>query len=167
MAIRLRTYPASVAAILLWAGGSACSPSRPVQPGNTGLRVAASASLVGNPDTVRVRLQIINTRTDTQTVHWDECRQTGPANAIRAYHQDDKSLAWDWWPASAKIVCDLMPHSAMLQPGDSVTILGRVPVADILGDSLPTGVYNLTVTPTYLEPSYPKEFSLGEFSLKR
>ncbi|HEY5219379.1 MAG TPA: hypothetical protein VIJ16_06210 [Gemmatimonadaceae bacterium] len=86
---------------------------------------------------------------------------------MRAYRPAGGTLAWDWWPASAEIRCDLVLYYAILQPHDSVIIWGHVPVADILGDSLPTGIYTLTVTPTYLEPSYPVELPLGEFTLKR
>lgn len=155
----------SVAAVVV-----ACSATRSVQPGPPGppgLSVAATASLIGNPDTVQVRLRVLNIGADTQTVGWDHCMQTGPANAIRAYLPGTRQLKWDWFPAYAASACDLLPYVKLLNPGDSVVIRGHVPTADMLGDSLAAGPYDLTLTPKYLEPSAPEEISLGRFTLAR
>jgi len=159
---RVKVLVGSLAAVCV-----ACSATRSVQPGPPGLAVAATASLIGNPDTVQVRLRVLNIGADTQTVGWNHCMQTGPANAIRAYLPGTRQLAWDWFPAYAKSPCDLLPYGKLLNPGDSVVIWGRVPMADILGDSLAAGPYDLTLTPKYLEPSAPEEIPLGRLTLAR
>jgi hypothetical protein len=142
-----------------------CSATGAMQPTPHLLNVAASARVVGVPDTVLVSMRVGNAGSDTQTVTWDDCLQTGAANALRVYAPGSRALVWDWFPAFAEARCDLISYSQTLQPGDSVVIVGRVAVADILGDSLPPGLYDVTLTPKYLQPSYPTEVPLGQLAL--
>jgi len=146
-----------------------CSPTRTLQPTPPGLDVSASADLVGSPDTIRVRLRVVNVAESEQTVQWFLCPWTGAPEAIRAYEPQSNRRAWDWEAASAQshVACFLNLYYDTIQPGDSAIIWGRAAASDILGDSLAPGAYDLTLTPKNLEPSYPVELPLGEFTLKR
>lgn len=167
MATRTRAAVGALFGVLVTVVTACSSPSSVERPIVRALAVAATARLVGLPDTVQVRLRVLNIGTDTQTVEWDYCKASAPQGAIRVYQPGTGRLVWSWIAAYNSSICALQIDGTVLNPGDSAIVWGGVPVSDILGDSLPGGPYDLTLSPFALVPPDSSEISLGEFTLTR
>jgi hypothetical protein len=69
--------------------------------------------------------------------------------------------------AYSKVNCIADLHYAYLAPAETWTYQRLVPVADILGDSLPNGTYEFSTSSAWLEPGFPDEISAGDLVLSR
>ncbi len=157
----------------IWFGAalssSACHDSATVvaQPNVSAWLVesAASASLTPAGDSVSSSLTITNTASITQTVQFAPCTYLGPLT-IRAYVPAATKPAWE----SALLnntPCFTGVESVVLKAGASHTFVQVTAVNDILGDSLASGSYVLTVSGRYLTPSATTELVNSTIALTK
>jgi hypothetical protein len=135
-------------------------------PSAGGLTVAsASANLAPTKDTVVALLTLKNFGDTATTIYYSTCT-TGGGLSVRAYREGGSPLpAWDSGLQRTG-VCD-SPDLITLQPGESHLFTQKHHVAQILGDSLPSGSYRFTVSALYFRPSLPTEMGTASLSLQR
>lgn len=162
--------------ITLWAvvvlSVTACNgPVGPMNSGNfPGLSFEAAtrltdSSIYGSATTVLATLTVTNTADTTERVLWADCFVGGPVR-LRAYASADPGrIAWDSNVAYQARLCDLVEHYQDVAPGRTWTYTAPVPVADILGDSLPPGGFAFTISAEYLQPSNPVPLPAGRLTL--
>lgn len=126
---------------------------------------AASASLVATGDSVTSSLTVTNSGTTTQTVQFAPCTLLGPLS-LRAYATSGTKPAWDS-ALDDNAPCFTAIEVVTLKPGASHTFLQVNDINEILGDSLPSGSYVLTVSGRYLTPATTTEFSTTPLTLTK
>jgi hypothetical protein len=127
--------------------------------------VSAAASLVPTKDTVFAQITLKNVSDTATTIYYSTCT-IGAGLSVRAYREGGSALlAWDSGLQHTS-VCD-SPDLITLQPGESHLFTQKHGVAQILGDSLPTGSYRFTVSALYFRPSLPAEMGAATLSLQR
>lgn len=126
---------------------------------------AASANLVATGDSVVSSLTVTNSGTTTRTVQFAPCTYLGPLS-LRAYAAGASKPAWDS-ALDNSAPCFTAIESADLKPGVSHTFLQVNDVNEILGDSLPSGSYLLTVSGRYLTPTATEELGNTTFALTK
>jgi hypothetical protein len=130
-----------------------------------GVTVASvSASLVPTMDTVVAQLTLKNVGDTATTVQYSTCTFLAGLS-VRAYREGGSTMpAWDSG-LDDNAACD-SPDLITLQPGESHLFAQRHGVAQILGDSLPSGSYRFTVSALYFRPSLPIEMATSTLSLQ-
>jgi hypothetical protein len=154
----------SVFLVVLWLLTAGCSDRTPLEPGQAQLRFRVSTALEGTPDTLTVTLWMINPSSDTVTVTFADCQAVTPVWR-RLYRPGEATLVWDSEVAYREAVCALGATGALIPPRDSFSLSAETPVSVILGDSIPPGPYDLTVTPKYLYPSSLEQVPGGRLVL--
>ena len=122
---------------------------------------AGSAVLVANGDSVASSLTVTNSGTTTQNIQFAPCTYLGPLS-LRAYAAGAPKPAWDS-ALDNSAPCFTAIETVELKPGASHTFLQVNDVNGILGDSLPSGSYVLTVSGRYVAPAATTE--LGNTTL--
>ncbi len=126
---------------------------------------AASASLVVTGDSVASSLTITNSGTTTQTVQFAPCMHLGPLS-LRAYATGASKPAWDS-ALDNNGPCFSAAESAAIKPGASHKFLQVNDVNEILGDSLASGAYTLTVSGRNLTPAVTTEIGSVTLTLTK
>jgi hypothetical protein len=128
--------------------------------------VTASASLVVTGDSVFSSLTVKNTGTTTQRVEFAPCTFHGPLS-LRAYRSSAISgPAWDS-ALDDNAGCFTSLEFVDMKPGASYTFRQVNDVNEILGDSLPSGSYVLTVSGRYLTPTATTELANATLALTK
>jgi hypothetical protein len=143
-----------------------CVGGTPQQPGPGQLRFRVATSVEGSPDTLIVALWMTNVSADTLRVQYGDC-QAGTPVWRRLYRPGASVPAWDSEVAYREVVCFLNLRHHLIQVGDSFALTLPSAVSDILGDSLPAGDYDLTVTPRHLYPPLFDQVPAGRVTLRR
>ncbi|HEV8409208.1 MAG TPA: hypothetical protein VGQ30_01785 [Gemmatimonadaceae bacterium] len=156
-----------VAAELAVGCGAIAACGRSVlNPSGAGVVVtSASVALVSTKDTVRAQLTLKNISDTVATVHFSVCTFLDGLS-VRAYRAGGPTVpVWDSG-LNDLVACD-DPELLTLQPGESHLFAQKHSVAQILGDSLPSGSYRFTVSALYFRPSLPAEMGTVTLSLQR
>jgi hypothetical protein len=156
-----RSSALTVLSLLALACGRGSSVDSPQSNVVSLTATAASASLVGTGDSVTSSLTIANSGTSTQTVQFAPCMHFGPLS-LRAYATGVSKPAWDSALDNTG-PCFNAIESVDLKPGASHKFLQVNDVNEILGDSLASGTYTLTIAGRNLAPAVVTE--LGNVTL--
>ena len=111
-------------------------------------------------------LSLENTGPTPLEIMWSlDCVGNGPVR-VRAYRATGAAttLAWD----SARlpfIACPTAAHRDTIMPAGIKAFQARIPMAAILGDSLPAANYRFTVLAALLAPALPNEVEAGSVAL--
>jgi hypothetical protein len=128
---------------------AACSTATGVQTIPAFTEAATTSVLAsGSERSMYASLAITNVSLTTQTLSWGfDCSGAG-ALRIRAYRATGgaHTLVWDSDKVRRQLGCLTQLVQRVLNPGDAATIAQYIPVASILGDSLPAGSYDVTIT---------------------
>jgi hypothetical protein len=148
----LRALRGGIACVLI---AAACSASIESPNIARDFHETATASIAPfNGRSVYAILTVENIGALQQSMSWGvDCAGAG-ALLVKAYRQVGTAqvLAWNSASLPRTLGCPTQLVSRALNPGDQLTLQQTIPVATILGDSLPAGPYTLTVaaltTPT-------------------
>lgn len=139
-----------------------------------GLEESASAVLVTGfaavPDfgrVVRVGFVVRNTSGNSRDIAWTQGCDLDIGVRLRVYRQDGgrRVLAWDSSRLPAQVGCQTQTIRTTIAPGDSDTFYATYRLDQVLGDSLPPGSYQLTVTSELVAPALPGELPAGTLML--
>lgn len=129
------------------------------------LAALGADTALGRPAVIAT-LKVTNTADSTQRIAWAECPSNGPLT-IRVHSRPGGPVVWNSVDAYSKVNCIADLHYVNLAPAETWTYQRLVPVADILGDSLPNGTYEFSTSSPWLEPGFPDEISAGDLVLSR
>lgn len=127
---------------------------------------SAASSPFGPGPAVLARLVVTNTADTSQRLLWTPCWTAGPI-WLRAYLAGTTRVAWDSNIAYRSRACFLVLKYRDVSPGAKWEYVSTIPVQDILGDTLPSGVYSFTITASQLQPANRAELPAGELTLTR
>ena len=154
---------------LLVCGALMCACGRGVDAPQTapaGLTATlASATLVPTGDSVTSSLTITNSGTATQTVQFAPCTYGGPLS-LRAYAPGASRPSWDS-ALDDNAPCFASIETVSLTPGATHTFVQVNDVNEILGDSLASGAYMLTVSGRDLAPTVTTELANPTLTLTK
>ena len=98
---------------------------------------------------VRATLTLENDGPPVVLIWGNDCSGFGDALTVRAYRHTSSGplLAWSSDRLPNALVCPTVAHTQTLGTGESLQLSFFAAVDRVLGDSLPAGTYDVTVTP--------------------
>lgn len=156
-------YAALVAAAACGGSGETTGPLE------HGMRLTAVASLQqDSAGTMFVDgvLTLTNKADSTIRIAWGECPSNGPL-IVSASPVAQPQSTWNATAAYRDVNCFLTLFYFDLSPGQTWRHDTKIPVRDILGDSLAAGVYTFTGSAAALEPGFSQDLPMGELTLNR
>ena len=157
----MRSFPNRIAAFIpclcICLSGCRTAVNSYVGPSIAGLAFAAEAFITGpNRDTLSVSVVARNKSKSVVSVELDQCSHVNPVVAI-AISEHGSWSSRDWEIASTakaraaansrvEEVCAGGVLSGSYPPGSTYTVVQRVPLAEILGDSLSAGNYRIAAS---------------------
>lgn len=128
------------------------------------------------PRGVSASLAVENVTDTVRRIEWSSCRTNYPV-LLRVYLAEGTAPAWDQTAAYRLEDCPMVLNVRRLQPRETFIFPDfNVPITHILGDSLPSGTYRITIHPKYLfndagaelnNPPARPEIDVGSFRLER
>jgi hypothetical protein len=146
---------------------AACAASIDSPDRSRDFRETAAGSIVPfNGRSVYLTIIIENVSANQQSMNWSvDCTGAG-ALLVKAYRQvgTEQALAWNSASAPRTVACPTQLVSRTLMAGDELTLQQTIPVTAILGDSLPSGSYLLTVS-ALTTPSLDSVIAIGSLTI--
>jgi hypothetical protein len=141
------------------------SMENPQMPAAGVAATSASVKLVPTGDSVASSLTITNAGTSTQTVQFAPCTYLGPLS-LRAYASGASKPAWES-ALDNNAPCFTATETVSLKAGAAHTFVQVNDVNEILGDSLASGSYMLTVSGRNLAPAVGTEIGNATLTLTK
>jgi hypothetical protein len=126
---------------------AACSASTGTLD-SSGIRETAAASIdlaVGR--SLRATLTLENDGPPVNLIWGNDCSGFGDAITVRAYKHGSSVVAWSSDRLLNALTCPSAAHTRTLGTGESLQLNFVAGLDRVLGDTLPGGTYDITVTP--------------------
>ena len=124
---------------------AACSASTDTHS-SSGIHESATAAIDLAADSLHVTLTLENDGAAVNLIWGNDCSGFGDALTVRAYKHGSSAPAWSSDRLPNARACPTVAHTRTLATGDSLQLNFVAGVSRILGDSLPGGAYDITVT---------------------
>ena len=133
-------------------------------PRSDGVQFAVRAALLPGDSLLEVRTVAVNAASTARTLEWSPCQANFSVSSIDL----TPTRGWEYnaWATASSIVCPAHRRFLTLAPKDSVDRTLRLPVGQILGDSLPPGRYRVT-TPWPTNTRSARNREAGPFEFRR